>query len=92
MSAARRAQGYATIIDPAAGRPVEMDTFTCCHCQTIVFMHNRDGTRADPGGFCRLCFRQCCGPCADSGTCQPFERKLERSEARARLLRQIGVE
>jgi hypothetical protein len=43
-----------------------------------------------PPGGCRMCMGMLCGPCADAGTCTPFEKKLEAIEARARLLQQIG--
>jgi hypothetical protein len=85
-----RAQGYAVIVHPDAPL-VEMDTFTCCHCNGIVAMHDVTGARVDPGGFCRMCFRQTCGPCADQGSCVPFEAKLEQMEARQRLLDAVGV-
>lgn len=84
----RRAGGYAAIVGPDA--PVkEMDTVTCCHCQRVVFV----GARQDPstlGGFCRMCMKHTCGPCADKG-CTPFERKLEESERRFQTLRSMGL-
>ena len=86
----RKAQGVGIITDPDAKRPAEMDTFTCKHCQQIVFLHNPDGTRkADQGGFCVRCFAGICGPCADLGRCTPWEKQLEQKErenfARRRL-------
>ena len=84
----RKAQGYAVIADPNA--PVrECDTFTCVHCQRIVFVQPKCDP-SDAGGFCRLCYSHICGPCADKGRCDPFERRLERMEARGRLLQSIG--
>jgi hypothetical protein len=83
-----RAHGYAIITDPDAPTR-EFDTITCCHCQRIVPI--KPGlSAADAGGFCRLCMEPTCGPCADTGTCTPFEAKLERMEGRKTFLR--GVE
>lgn len=85
----RRPQGYAVIAMPD-GPPREADTITCSHCQRIVFV--RAGHNAsDLGGFCRCCMRNTCGPCADIGTCTPFERKLEAIERRAALHRTLGI-
>lgn len=86
----RKAQGYAVLFGPNDSTR-ECDTFTCAHCQFVVFVK----PKCDPseaGGFCRLCFKHICGPCADKGACDPFEKKLERMEARGRLMRQIGIE
>lgn len=81
----RRAQGYATIVDP--DRPmVERDTFTCAHCNSIVTVE----PMADPstfGGFCCQCHKHICGSCADNGHCTPFEKKLEEMERRDRFVR-----
>jgi hypothetical protein len=81
----RRAQGYAITTEPGKAT-VEEDTFTCVHCNSLVFVHARQDP-TDLGGFCRLCMRHICATCADKGSCDPFERKLERIEARDRLLR-----
>lgn len=59
---------------------VECDTFTCAHCNTVVFVPPR-AAPAESGGFCRLCMKLICGPCSDHG-CTPFEKKLEAMEAR----------
>jgi hypothetical protein len=85
----RRPQGYAIWTDPI--RPglratVEADTFTCHHCNSVVFVP----PRADPsslGGFCRLCMRHICGPCTDKA-CTPFEKKLEEMERKYYTRRQ----
>ncbi len=80
----RKPQGYAVISDPNAVK--ECDTFTCCHCNGIVFVK----ARCDPseaGGFCRLCYKHTCPKCADAGRCDPFEKRLAQYEARANLLR-----
>lgn len=83
----RNPGGYAVIVGP--DHPVvELDTFTCFHCQRIVHVKPKE----DPstlGGFCRLCFKHICGPCTDKGACDPFEAKLERMERSASLRRAI---
>lgn len=85
-----RPNGYATIVGP--DHPVkEMDTFTCGHCNTVVVCHSTDGGKVDIGGSCRICWTLICGPCADKGKCDPFEKKLERMEQRGRLRRELGV-
>lgn len=71
-----QAKGYMVIVDPSAPDK-EWDTITCCHCNAVV------RCKADPGGFCRLCMKAVCGPCADLGACQPFEKKLEAMEKAA---------
>lgn len=80
-------RGAAIIVDPDAPL-LELHTITCCHCQRVV--HFKAGqSEADIGGFCRLCMKATCGPCADGGACVPFEAKLERMEGRRVFLRGI---
>ena len=82
--------GYAVIADPDARR-VEMDTVTCGHCQRIVPLHDRAGKRrAGVLVHCYQCDTHTCVPCAEAGRCLPFERKLERLEARERLMVACG--
>lgn len=84
----QRLTGYVRITGPDGTR--EHETFTCAHCQRIVHVP----PRADPasmGGVCKQCMGLICPACAARGRCDPFERKLEREEARARLLRSAGV-
>lgn len=85
----RNAQGYAVWTDPSLPTK-ECDTFTCHHCNKIVFVP----PKADPstlGGFCRLCMKNICGSCLNEGNCVPFEKKLEQMESKARMLSAIGV-
>jgi hypothetical protein len=96
-------QGYATIIDPDA--PVqELDSCQCGHCQKVIFVKPRSASTVyliptgvpgrfteEPGAFCRVCMRPVCLRCHDQGRCTPFERALEKSEARDRLRRSIGL-
>ena len=83
----RRPQGYGVEFSPE-GIVKEEDSFTCGHCNAVVFV----APLADPssfGGFCRLCMRHVCEPCAGQGGCDPFEKKLERMESKGRSLRAI---
>lgn len=71
------------------GRQGEADTFTCRHCQRVTVV--RGGERAeDIGGLCKVCMGLVCRQCAGRA-CVPFEKSLERAEARGRLLRDIGI-
>lgn len=81
----RNPGGYAVTFEPDRP-PVERDTITCCHCNSIVFVEPGKSA-SDAGGFCGLCKQPTCGPCADLGKCVPFEKKLEAIEARDRLRR-----
>lgn len=97
----RRPQGYATIVDP--DHPVvERDAITCSHCQQIVFVKPGSATTVYqifapatgwtevPGAFCRVCMAPVCLRCDAVGRCTPWERRMERSEARQRLRAAVG--
>ncbi len=64
---------------------LEMDTFSCVHCNRVV--HTKAGTQADEY-FCRRCMARICSPCADH-PCIPFMKKIEEMEARDRMLRSL---
>jgi len=102
-TSAKPITGYAVTVDPDHPT-VERDTTTCGHCQRVIFC--KPGTaqttylifdRAawvwteELGAFCRVCMRPICFACCDQGRCLPWEQKLERSEARDRLRRSVGV-
>ncbi len=83
----RRPQGYG--IETRDGKVIgEEDSFTCGHCNTIVFVKPRQDP-ADMGGLCKLCMRLTCPVCAGKASCDPFEKKLERMESRDRFLRKV---
>lgn len=95
----RRAQGYATISDPRLPRVLEMDTFSCAHCNCVVHLHNSNGTRKPPdkiGGYCGNCSGATCNATACNGKCTPFEKVIDASEARGssrrRLFAELGLE
>lgn len=86
-----RAQGYAILTDPESPTR-ENDTFTCGHCNRVVFVK----PAADPttyGGFCGACARLICPGCEAEKvrtlSCRPFEQWLEAQEAKDRLRRLI---
>lgn len=83
-----RSQGYATITSPDGGM-VESDTFTCAHCQRIVHVAPR-ANPADVGGLCKVCMGLICPRCVGR-RCAPWEKKLQKMEARERFLRSAGV-
>ena len=74
--------GYAVWVG-TGGVERECDTFTCCHCNTVVFVKPR-APAEESGGFCRMCMKMTCPRCTDKG-CTPFEKKLEAMEAQARF-------
>lgn len=81
--------GYA-VWTHADGHTVETDSFTCGHCQFVTFVPPRTDP-ANLGGLCKVCMRLICQRCTAKGSCTPFEQALERSEARDRFRRAVGV-
>ena len=77
--------GHAQVTDQY-GNSTVFETLTCAHCQKVF----RKPAAGEPSGFCTLCFAPVCLDCGKNEMkCDPFERKLERIEARARLLSSI---
>ena len=86
-----RTGGYSIISDPIKG-VTEMDSFTCKHCNRVVFVHARQSPE-DLGGRCTICDSLICRSCVDHGTCDPFEEKLKRLEDplyRRRSIHKVG--
>lgn len=94
-----RPLGYSILTDPDVA-PVERDTVTCAHCQHVVHLKPGSGYsvyllwvpaegrwREEPGAMCGRCYAPICLACCDDGRCRPWERQLERMEARDRLRR-----
>lgn len=75
--------GYASWTGPM-GIVRECDTFTCVHCNGIVFvgviMVGAPEKEPDLGGFCLKCNAPICGGCAGKD-CRPFGKWLERMES-----------
>lgn len=84
----KRPGGYAHWTNGAIGVPdLELDTFTCRHCNTVVAVQPFQDP-AEAGGWCFNCSALICKDCAGKD-CRPFERELERIEKIERLERQI---
>lgn len=78
----RNPQGYALWI--GEGKDKEADTITCNHCNRVVVVPPPPAPLNT--GFCRMCMDHICGPCADKGSCTPFEKKLEILESGKKLM------
>ena len=76
--------GLGTLTGPY-GEIQEKPTFTCAHCQNVRRVEPYCDP-ADLGGLCKICMGVVCEKCV-GGPCDPFEKKLERQEARGRALR-----
>lgn len=84
----RNPQGYSILVDPDAAT-VEADTFTCSHCNRIVTVKPL-APPSDMGGWCSVCAQLICDRCVGKG-CLPWEKNMERQEARGRALRSYGL-
>lgn len=85
----RNPGGISIIMDPCM--PIsETDTFTCFHCNSIVAVQPKQRPE-DIGGLCKHCMKMICPRCTAAGHCTPFEKELERQEARGRALRSYGL-
>ncbi len=71
----RRPGGYAHWYH-GDGPDKERDTFTCPHCNGVVFVEPF-AAPTDSGGWCGCCAKPICGRCADRGDCVPFEKMLD---------------
>lgn len=81
--------GGALICTSADGETMR-DTFTCLHCNGIVPVGAKDRPE-DLGGLCKICMGLTCPRCTAKGSCDPFEKKLERTEARYHALMSYGL-
>ena len=75
----RRPGGYARIDEPGCA-PVELDTFTCAHCNRVTHVKPRQRPE-DIGGLCKQCMGLICPACVGQA-CVPFLKRLEQMEAR----------
>jgi hypothetical protein len=73
------------------GTVVECETFTCCHCNSLVQVPHR-GAPEDCGGFCMSCNQMQCLVCAQKQTCAPFLAQIEQTLSRDRFRRAAGLE
>lgn len=97
-----RAQGYAVTSEPGRA-DVEEDTITCAHCNGIVFLTPGFILHDEQVRKCTTCDRFICPSCGgtdlvfndetgkvERAACDPFEKKLERMEARDRFRRSLN--
>ena len=81
----------------ASGRGVEAspdgtkyeDFFRCYHCQRTVFVRPRQDP-TELGGLCKSCMHLICPTCVGK-VCTPWEKAMERMEARQRFLNSAGL-
>ena len=71
----RKPGGYLLATDRETGKVTESETFTCKHCNRVVFVNTRQHPE-DAGGLCYSCSGLICKHCVGKG-CEPLERKLE---------------
>ena len=89
----RKPGGYFIAADPY-GPAIEHDTFTCHHCNRVIFV-NAFQDPTERGGCCPRCVRLICKDCVNVAmrgkTCDPWEEKMARMEARYMFLRDAGL-
>ena len=72
--------GYYCVTSPDG--VTESDAFVCAHCNKIIVVPPKSDV-STLGGYCTTCgMAMICPKCVALGTCDPFEKKLNRMEAR----------
>ncbi len=85
----RNPGGVGVITDPNVAAPYqECDTFTCGHCQYVVFVPVRQNPE-DIGGLCKQCMVLICPKCVDRMVCVTWEQMIAMQEAHGRTFRSI---
>lgn len=77
--------GYLVQENVDTGKREETDTFTCGHCNKMVLIKAKRAVIAIRK--CGGCQRHVCAACHGMAKCDVIEKKLERIEARDRLLK-----
>lgn len=85
-----RRRSYYTTHERDGTKRTENECFTCGHCQHVTILDHQQKIE-DAGSICKMCMRPVCEICTTHARCDPFERKLERAEARARSLASMGL-
>lgn len=93
MKTLRNQLGYERI--HADGRTVsETDFAMCGHCQATVDLTPGKSV-TDAGAYCSSCGTVVCPRCAQasarSGTCEPWEKVMDREDKAKELLRRWGL-
>jgi hypothetical protein len=84
----RRASGLGvTVLD---GHKAYEDFYVCFHCQRTTFVRPREDP-AELGGLCKICMRMICKRCVAKERCDPWEKQMERAEAKQRFLNSAGL-
>jgi len=87
----RNPGGVGTIIDPTLHPTTpfqECDSFTCGHCQTVVWVPPRQDP-AEIGGMCKMCMHLICPVCVGRMVCVTWEQMMEMQESRSATFRSI---
>ena len=71
------------------GKIVEGETLACGHCSSMKYIKQPE--ERDLGGYCMVCNRLICGPCADKGKCESWEEMLAKKEAEFESRRSMGL-
>jgi hypothetical protein len=79
----------------ADGRTRYGETYTCAHCNSVVEYRDNMGQN-DKLVFCPMEHTPICPKCAaragkTASGCEVFEKKMEKIEARDRMLRSMGL-
>lgn len=82
-----KAGGY-LVITEHDGAKREFETFTCCHCNTVVVLDETDPTLKGVG-FCLRCDKRHCSR-DQCRICVAFMKKVERAEEAAYRAAQRG--
>ena len=88
MNSLRRPNGLTFEFHPG-GEIIEGETLACGHCGRMKVVFKQ--AEKDLGGYCMICNRLICGPCADLGKCEPLEEYLAKKEAEFRSRRSMGL-
>lgn len=83
MSAQRGAHMAKSVIieqTPEKGEVI-IRCFSCAHCKRVVALTSTTTLM----GFCVKCFYPTCVACGAKDECDPYEKKLERAELKARV-------
>lgn len=80
--------GSVVEVRDAEGNLTEFEASTCAHCQKVTFIESRR-KMTDVVDYCRACDRLICAGCAGK-PCRPWEKEMERQEARAILFRDMA--
>lgn len=82
---------HGVLISSGPDGVIEKDTLLCNHCNGIVLTQPKQSVN-DVGGICKQCMSFVCLKCYSIIGCVPFEKKIEKLEARAAARRSYDFE